>query len=161
MATLTVWKFDDAEGAERVKAKLEGLEKQELINIVDVAMVSWPDGRKKPKTRQGFSTTAAGAASGSLWGLLFGVIFFVPLFGALVGAAAGALSGSLTDIGIDDDFISSVRDQVTEGTSALFLMSPDAVLDRVLPAVAGEDMELITTNLSGVDEATLREFFAH
>ncbi|MCB0965691.1 MAG: DUF1269 domain-containing protein [Ilumatobacter sp.] len=161
MATLTVWKFDDAEGAERVKAKLEGLEKQELINIVDVAMVSWPDGRKKPKTRQGFSTTAAGAASGSLWGLLFGVIFFVPLFGALVGAAAGALSGSLTDIGIDDDFISSVRDQVTEGTSALFLMSTDAVLDRVLPAVAGEDMELITTNLSGVDEATLREFFAH
>ena len=40
-----------------------------------------------------------------------------------VGAAAGALAGSLADYGIDDDFIKNVREKVTEGTSALFLLT--------------------------------------
>ena len=35
----------------------------------------------------------------------------------------GALSGLFSDYGIDDDFIGSVREQVTEGTSALFLLT--------------------------------------
>ena len=59
---------------------------------------------------------------GSFWGLLFGLIFFVPLLGAAIGAATGALAGSLTDVGIDDAFINKVRDQVTPGTSALFVL---------------------------------------
>ena len=63
--------------------------------------------------------------------MLFGLIFFVPLLGLAIGAASGALFGSLADVGISDSFIKSVRDQVTPGTSALFLLSSDAVIDRV------------------------------
>ena len=74
---------------------------------------------------------------GAFWGLLFGLIFFVPLLGAAIGAASGALSGSLRDVGIDDSFINRVRDRVTPGTSALFLMSSDAVVDKVKDAFAG------------------------
>ena len=102
----------------------------------------------------------AGAAGGMFWGLLFGVLFAIPLFGAAVGAAAGALSGSLTDIGIDDDFIASVRTKVTPGTSALFVMTSDAVTDRIKEGLAGESMELITTNLSMEDEAAVRDLFS-
>jgi len=40
--------------------------------------------------------------------------------------ADAGLIGSMTDIGIDADFIKSVREKVTEGTSALFLMISDA-----------------------------------
>jgi uncharacterized membrane protein len=160
MATLTAWKFDTPEGADAAEQTLVGLQKQELIQIHDAATVSWPVGRKKPKTRQLTSMTGMGALSGSFWGLLFGLLFFVPLLGMAVGAAAGALGGSLTDVGIDDDFIASVREKVTPGTSALFVLSSDAVLDKVKDAFAGQSPELIHTNLSGDEEAQLREVFA-
>lgn len=158
-ASLTVWKFHDADGAERVREKVMALQKQELITVHDAAIVTWPADKKKPKTKQLFSTTGAGAAGGAFWGLLFGLIFFVPFFGLAFGAAMGALGGSMRDFGIDDDFIASVRDKVTQGTSALFLLSSDAVVDRVKEALAGEDMELLTTNLSAEDEAALAELF--
>jgi Protein of unknown function (DUF1269) len=61
-----------------------------------------------------------GAAMGGLWGLRFGLLFFAPVLGVAVGTAAGALTRSLTDVGIDDGFIRSVREKVTPGTSALF-----------------------------------------
>jgi uncharacterized membrane protein len=156
---LTVWKFPDALGADRAEATLEGLQKQELITVHDAAIVSWPEGAKKPKTHQLNSLTTAGALGGSFWGLLFGLIFFVPLLGLAIGAATGALSGSLSDVGIDDDFIRDVRDQITPGTSALFVMTSGAVQDKVRAAFEGQQMELISTNLSNEQEQSLRQAF--
>ena len=160
MATLTVWKFSTPEGAAAAEATLVDLRKQDLIVIHDAATVSWPSGAKRPKTRQLSSMTGAGALSGSFWGLLFGLLFFVPLLGIAVGAAAGAIGGSLTDVGIDDDFITSVRSRVTPGTSALFVLSSDAVMDRVTAAFEGQDPELIQSSLSDEEEAKLREVFS-
>jgi uncharacterized membrane protein len=160
MATLTVWKFPTAEGAERALLTLESLQKQELVKVHDGAVVTWPADKKKPKTRQMSSTTGGGALGGAFWGMLFGLIFFVPFLGMAVGAAAGALGGALTDVGIDDDFIAQVRQQVTPGTSALFVLTSDAVQDKVKQAFAGEQMELLYTNLSAEQDAKLREVFA-
>ncbi|GGU34408.1 DUF1269 domain-containing protein [Nocardioides albus] len=160
MATLTVWKYDTTDGAEEAVKNLEELVQQDLIVLEDAATVRWEVGKKKPKTQQLTSTKGLGAMSGTFWGMLFGLIFFVPLLGAAVGAAAGALSGSLTDVGIDDAFINKVRDQVTPGTSALFLMTSDAVIDKVREAMRGHEGELIFTNLSSEQEAALREVFA-
>lgn len=159
MATLTAVKFPSTEGARGVLDALADLQKQQLITIHDAAIVQWPAEAKKPKTEQLHNMTAAGAMSGTFWGMLFGLLFFVPLLGAAVGAAMGALTGSMTDVGIDDDFIKQVRDQVTPGTSALFLLTSNAVTDRVVDALAGTEMELIATNLSKDDEARLREAF--
>ncbi|MDH2416279.1 DUF1269 domain-containing protein [Nocardioides sp. CER19] len=161
MPTLTVWKFDSPGGADNAERKLLDLAKQDLINVIDAATVSWEQGRKKPKTRQLASPTGAGALGGTFWGLLFGLIFFVPLLGAAIGAATGALAGSLADVGIDDNFINQVRDRVTPGTSALFLMSSDTVVDKVKTAFGeGESGELIFTNLSDEQEAALRAVFS-
>lgn len=44
-------------------------------------------------------------------------------------------------------------------TSALFLLTSDAVVDRVVGAFEGTEMELIATNLSADDEQKLREAF--
>ncbi len=160
MATLTVWKFDTPTGAEQATKVLDDLSRQNLITIHDAATVSWPEGKNKPRTHQLSSTTGAGALGGSFWGLLFGLIFFVPLLGAAIGAATGALAGSLTDVGIDDTFINKVRDQVTPGTSALFVLSSDAVTEKVHDAFAGcEPSELLFTNLDREQEAALREVF--
>ena len=160
MATLTVLKFPTAEGAQNMLSTLENLEKQQLIHIEDGAIVTWPAGAKKPKTQQLSSTTAAGALGGAFWGLLFGLLFFVPFFGMAVGAAMGALLGHFARYGIDESFIDQVRAKVTPGTSALFLLTSGAVLDKVAEAVRGQQFELIQTNLSREEEDQLREAFA-
>ena len=148
-----------AEAAGLAVSTLEGLAKQQLITVVDAATVSWPSGAKKPKTRQLHSLTGAGALGGAFWGMLFGLLFFVPLLGMAVGAAMGALTGSLSDVGIDDDFIKRARDEITPGTSALFLMSSGAVVDKVRDAFRGQQAELVSTNLSDDQERKLREVF--
>lgn len=140
-------------------SRLEDLQKMQMIEIEDAAVVSWPQGKRKPRTRQLNHLAGLGAMDGAFWGFLFGLIFFVPLFGAAMGAAIGGLSGSMADVGINDDFIKQVRDNVTEGTSALFLLSSDAVMDRVKEAVEGIDFEIISTNLPQEEEDKLREAF--
>jgi len=159
VATLTVWKFDTPDGAQQAEDALADLAKKELIQVLDAATVSWPEGKKKPRTRQANSLLAPATLGGMFWGLLFGVIFFIPLIGLVVGAASGALVGALTDVGIDDDFIKEIRAKVTPGTSALFVMTSGAVLDRVHESLKEQGIhgELIETNLSSEQEAKLRE----
>jgi uncharacterized membrane protein len=159
MATLTVWKFDTPDGASDAEKILEKLGKQDVITIHDAATVSWPPDRKRPKTKQSANLTGAGALGGSFWGLLFGLLFFVPFLGMAIGAAAGALGGALADVGIDDSFLDSVRSQITPGTSALFVMSSDAVMDKVQDAFKGHSGQLIQSNLSKEQEEKLREVF--
>src|SRR6202012_4162665 len=161
MSSLTVWKFTTPFGADAALEKLSALQTQQLITVQDAAVVSWEVGKKKPKTRELHDTKKAGALGGGFWGLLFGLIFFVPFLGLAIGAATGALFGSMADVGISNAFIDSVRQKVTPGTSALFLLSSDAVIDRVQGEFAGTDAELISTNLSAEQEAKLREAFAN
>jgi uncharacterized membrane protein len=159
MATLTVWRFDTADGADQAEATLERLQKESLITIADAAIVSWPVDKKAPKTRQLNSLTGAGALGGAFWGLLFGLLFFVPILGMAIGAATGALGGALADVGIDDDFIASLKAKIEPGTSALFVLTTDAVLDKVQGEFAALNPHLIHSNLSGEQEAKLREVF--
>ena len=159
MATLTVWKFADASGADGAEKTLESLARRQLITIHDAATVAWPLGAKKPKTRQATSLTGVGALGGSFWGLLFGLIFFVPLLGLALGAAVGAFAGAMSDAGINDEFIKSVREQITPGSSALFVLTSDAVLDEVKAAFKDHPGELIQTNLTDEQERALRETF--
>jgi uncharacterized membrane protein len=101
-----------------------------------------------------------GALGGAFWGMLFGLIFFLPILGLVIGATAGAISGKFTDYGINDDFIKELRSKVTEGTSALFLLTGAITRDKVEEAFAPEERgELIQSNLSTEQEAKLREDF--
>jgi uncharacterized membrane protein len=138
---------------------LENLQKQQLIQVQDAAIVTWPVGARKPKTRQLSNMTTAGALGGAFWGMLFGLLFFIPFFGLAVGAAVGALAGHFAHYGIDESFIKQVREKVTEGTSALFLLTSGAVVDRVAEAVKGQPFEIIQTNLSKEQEDQLRADF--
>jgi uncharacterized membrane protein len=160
MGTMTVWKFGSPGGAEAALDKLKNLQTEGLITVHDAAIVSWMEGKRRPKTRQLHNLAGAGALNGTFWGMLFGLIFLMPFLGAAIGAATGALAGSMSDIGIDDDFIAQVRQEVVPGTSALFLLTSNAVVDKVVDAFEGSDMHLIHTNLSNEEEAELREAFA-
>lgn len=160
MATLTAIHFPTADGANRALATLDQLQKERLIKVHDAAVVTWPEDKDKPKTHHANSLVGAGALGGMFWGMLFGLIFFVPILGAAVGAGLGALAGSMSRVGIDDAFINRVKSKVTPGTSALFTLVSDAVVDRVVDAFKGTQAELISTNLSEEQETQLKEMFA-
>ena len=160
-STLVVLKFDTPEGAEEGLAIAAKLQKEHLLEIQDVATVTWPKGKKKPKTHHG-QGACGGAWFGAFWGMLIGFIFFVPFLGAAWGAAMGALSASWSDYGIGKDFIENVRSKVTEGTSALFLLVGAATSDRVEEAFkSAPKFEVIASNLSHEQEEKLKDAFAH
>ena len=96
MATLSVLKVNDPYGADRVLIALQGMQERQLITLQDAAVVSWPQGNRKPKTRE---LHGGSAGWGAFWGFLIGLIFFVPF----LGAAIGGISGAMSDVGIDDD----------------------------------------------------------
>jgi uncharacterized membrane protein len=154
MATLTVWQFATSDGAGLAAPILEP------FDIDDAALVEWEAGARKPRTRPLSGPVSNGALGVGFWGLLLGLVFFVPLLGAEIGAATGALAGALADVGIDDHFINRVRDRVTPGTSALFLLTSDDEVDRIRHAFAlGSRPELIVTDLDPLHEAALRAVF--
>ena len=161
MSNLVVLKFSTPEGAQQGLELAARLQKEHLLKIVDAATVTWPIGKKKPKTRQHTNLAAAGALDGAFWGLLFGFIFFIPFLGAAVGAAAGAISGHVRDYGIDDDYIKDVRPKVTEGTSGLFLLLAEVTTDKVVEAFkAAPKFEIVASNLTHEQEQKLNEAFA-
>lgn len=160
MATLSVLKFDTPSGADEGLELVKSLQKQQLITLQDAAIVTWPEGAKKPKTKQLIPMAGMGALNGAFWGMLFGLIFFVPLLGMAVGAAFGALGGSMSDVGIDDDFIMKTKEKVTEGTSALFLLTSDAVTDKVVEQLKSLKFEIVSTSLSKEQEDMLKEAFS-
>jgi uncharacterized membrane protein len=154
MATLSVLKFNDPDGADRVLVALQGMQERRLITLEDAAVVSWPQGKRKPKTRE---LQGGSAGWGAFWGFLIGMIFFVPL----LGAAIGGMSGGMSDMGIDDDFIKEIREKVTEGTSALFALTSGATaLDKIADELKQYDFEIISTNLPEEQEQQLRDAFA-
>lgn len=160
MAALTAFKFADPMGADKAVGTLVALHEQGLIMVDDYATVSWPMGAKKPKTQQATDMKGPAALGGAFWGLLFGLLFFMPFLGAAIGAAVGALTGALIDVGIDDDFIKRVKGEVTEGTSALFLLSENAVVDRVAEGFRQlPPHDLIASNLTAEQEAKLKDVF--
>ena len=94
-------------------------------------MVSLGSRAQKPKTHQLNSTSDARRTRRRLLGAAVRPDLLRP--DPRAGHRCGARSavGSLVDVGISDAFIATVRDKVTPGTSALFLLSSDAVHDRV------------------------------
>jgi uncharacterized membrane protein len=86
MATLSVLKFNDPGGADRVLLALQGMQERMMIDLGDAAIVSWPEGSKNPTTRQLHNTASAGGLFGGFWGFLFGMIFAGPLLCIAIGA---------------------------------------------------------------------------
>ena len=159
MATLSIWKFTSSEGAEEALRTLARLQAQRLVTIDDASVVAWPEGRRKPRTWQARDLAGPAALSGAFWGLLFGILFLLPIAGLAIGAAVGLAAGALRPVGLSDEFLQSVRERITPGTSALFLLTSDAVVDRIRDAFAGTHAELLVTNLGKEQETALRHAF--
>jgi len=159
MADLVVLAFDSEDGAVQMRDKLSQLQKQQIIELADAAVVvRKQDG--KVKVKQAVSLVGAGALGGAFWGMLIGIIFWMPWLGLAIGAASGALSGKFTDIGVDDDFIKQVGNTIEPGHSALFLLVVKATGDKLADELKGTQATVLQTSLSNEAEAKLRDMFA-
>ncbi len=159
MTTFTVWKFDDPEGAGRAEAALKDAAADGLVKIVDHAVMSWPVGADKPDLHHKHDGSKRAAGWGALWGVLGGALFLVPVAGAVVGAGIGALAKSTEGTGITEGDMERIRTQITEGTSALFMVTENADMDRLGERFHGRDAKLISTNLTEAERETLLETF--
>ena len=81
----------------------------------------------------------------------------VPLVNMLLGEVAFGGLGTIGGYGLDAGFLDQIRRGVQEGTSALFLMTSDAVLDRVASGMKDLQFEIFAMNLSAEQERELRE----
>ncbi|MBK8050059.1 MAG: DUF1269 domain-containing protein [Anaerolineales bacterium] len=158
MTTLTVYIFPTCVGVEQLENTLLDLQQRQLIEVQDAAAVIWPRGQK-PKTGQLQSLAGPDALSGVFWGMLFGLIFFVPYFGTETGASIGALSVRFSKYGIEHNFIKQTRATVTEGASALFVLTRGAVQDEIVKALKERTFVIIATNLPEKTENDLRGTF--
>jgi uncharacterized membrane protein len=162
MTHLVVLGFDSRRAAEEVFELGSTLEHAELLDLADSALV-WRDDNGRVRIQQSLCTTAMGAgfgaASGALWGTLIGTMVVNPLagfvVGGLAGASIGARSGALTDIGIDDDMIRRMGEQLQPGKAAVFVLVRKVTPDKVIEAVKQYHPTVLQTDLAQDEEADL------
>lgn len=156
---MIVFAMPSVDGAYDMRDALDDLRAFDLVDVKDAAVVErHEDGAVR--VRQAFDLIGAGVLGGVIWGALIGLIFLSPWVGMAMGGIAGALAGKFTDIGIDDDFIREVGEQVKPGSSALFLLIDNWQNSKALRLLADFDASIIRTTMPADEEARLRAFFA-
>ena len=156
MSDLVVIGFDNEHKAFEMRAALAKMQKEYLIDMEDVVVVT-KDEKGKIKLHQAMNLTAVGAVRGSFWGMLIGMLFLNPLLGMAVGAGAGAISGKLTDIGISNEFMKDLGETFTDGTSALFVLVRKVTPDKVLDQLKDFNGKVLKTSLTVDEENELQE----
>jgi len=156
---MIVFSVPTVEGAYAMRDALDDLRALDLVDVQDAAVVErHEDG--SVRVRQAYNLIGVGALGGVIWGALIGLIFLTPWLGMAVGGLAGALAGKFTDIGIDDDFIHEVGEQVTPGSSALFLLINQWQNSKALRLLADFDATLIRSTMPAEEEDQLRAFMS-
>jgi uncharacterized membrane protein len=155
VTTMTVLKFATAEGAQPVENRLLALHQQRLIQVQGAACLTWPQGDKMPRIEQLRRLAGQDALTAAGWQLLLELIFTTLNREQPVQGYCGAASS----FGIEDNFIKQTRRIVTEGTSALFVLTHGPVQDKVVAALEGQSFEIISTNLSQAHDEAWRKVF--
>jgi uncharacterized membrane protein len=125
----TAWRFAGTEGADNAVLRLKKLAGQDLINVVDVAVLRWPEYAPEPTMREHVTQE---------------------------GGKVSTMVRKLQRATIDGSMLSTVKGDLRPGTSAMILLSSDANIDAVVHAFEGQPMELLRTDMSVPDQDRLR-----
>jgi uncharacterized membrane protein len=155
MSNLVAIAYPDRETAEQVRRTLGEMQKERLIELEDMVIVTRDDSGKV-KLHQSTSVAGAGAAGGALWGGLIGLLFLAPLLGMAAGAAAGGLSGSLADLGVDDRFMKDLGMRLEQGGAAVIVLVRKSTPDKVIPRITEYGGHVLQTSLSEEADQELR-----
>jgi uncharacterized membrane protein len=159
MSDLIVVSFDKEATAFAMRAELLALQKEFLIEMEDVVVVTRALD-DKIQLHQVSNMTALGAVAGGFWGMLIGLMVLDPVMGLALGAGAGAgaISGRMTDVGINDDFMEKLAQTFVPGTSAVFVLARKLNAEKLVARLGQFHAQghVIQTSLSAADEASLR-----
>lgn len=159
MAYLIVTTYPEMDEAERVREDISSGEHKGYISLDDSAViVKDMDGKVHVKNQMDRGVKV-GATTGGALGLLLGLVFF-PVGGLLLGAAAGGLIGKLFDMGIDKKFVKDVSEELTPGSSALFIIIRNAEPSYAMGVLEKYKGKLYQTNLPSEAEEELRKELA-
>lgn len=114
-------RFDEPLKAQELLIATMRLQKRESLVIDDAAIVTNEGGKIRIHQTKDMNT-GQGAATGGWFGAFAGLLLLQPLIGAAIGAALGGMWAKLRDIGIDDNQMRDMGEQLNEGEGALFLL---------------------------------------
>ena len=122
--TLIAIKFDEPLLAQEMLLAFARLVKRQSVDMEDAAIVTKDDDGKIRLRQTRDVMPGQGAASGGWVGALVGIIGgpVGMLAGGALGAAAGGLFAKLRDVGIDDDQMREMGEQLGRGQAALFVL---------------------------------------
>jgi uncharacterized membrane protein len=126
----TAWRFPGTEGADSAVVRLKDLKSKDLINLMDIAVLRWPEYAAEPTTLEHAHEQ---------------------------GSKVSSLVRRMQRPGIDGSMIDSVKADLRPGTSAVVVLSSDAEIDAIVHAFEGQPMELIRSDLSVPDQDRLRQ----
>jgi uncharacterized membrane protein len=125
----TAWRFPNTEGADTAVLKLKQLDAADMINVVDVAVLRWPEYATTPTTQEHVTEE---------------------------GGRMAAMMRKVQHASVDGAMIDTVKRDLMPGTSAVVLLSSDAKIDAVVHAFQDQPMELVRTDMSVPDQDRLR-----
>lgn len=136
-ADLWVFAFDSSLRAQEALLASMRMVARDQLQVEDAAIVTRVRGRVRV-TQTKDMNPAQGAVGGAWLGILAGLFLGPggPLIGGALGAAAGGLFAKLRDIGIDDDEMKRMGEELDDGEAALFLLVEDCHRMRALHEVS-------------------------
>lgn len=148
MATLSVLRFSTTGGAAVALEVLLALHDSGQFRPRDVAMVSWKPCNRVPVLRPARALRPRAPMGPRFWNLLSSHLFCLPAAATAAGLPAGGTRCSLANFGIRDDFLRTIQDRLTPGTSALFVLTDDANVDRIILLLKDLAFTVASTSLS-------------
>jgi uncharacterized membrane protein len=159
MSNVVVVTFDNEHEATDLRRTLRSLEKNDLLDVEDAAVIV-RDAEGKVKVDDETSHgVAVGIGAGALAGLF--VAFMFPIVGIAVGAASGAAVAHFMELGVDKKFVKDVTEALQPGTSALLIVVNSSNQEAVRAALGPYKGTLYQTSLDTEAEETLREALSH
>ncbi|HEU5418988.1 MAG TPA: DUF1269 domain-containing protein [Streptosporangiaceae bacterium] len=131
--TTTAWRFGGTEQADVAVLRLKELDAQDLIDVQDITVLRWPHYAAAPLAHEHVTDE---------------------------GSKVASLVHKLRHPVIDSSMIEAVKGDMTPGTSALVLLSAEAMIDQVVTAFQGSAMELMRSDLSVPQQDRLRAAFS-
>lgn len=155
---ITAWTFEDPQAALLAAGLVgEGLVAAESPR--DWGVVTWAHDSARPTVSGEGYAAPDGELGPAFWGLLFGLVFFA---GGLTQSWANRSVPELTllELGLGDGFVADVRNRMTPGSSALFVLGDPETEARVDQALAHLHPTSVRGSLSGAHDEALRTAFA-
>ena len=155
MSDLIAIAYPDQAAVERAEERLRKGVTDGLIQVEDVVVII-RDEEGAVEVRQGSTGVGMAAVGGAMWGGLIGLVFLAPLLGIAVGAVAGGAMWKTMfgDIGVAQNFVRELADNLTPGSAALILLVREMDPEQVLPHIQ-EHGHVIQTSLNAAVEAQL------